>query len=283
MSKTNINISKPTIIGKDCREEFLPTAANRCFKDYGILMGGVSELRGEYCIYRHSSSFHLLIYTISGTGKITFANGRKQQLKAGDLLTLRAGQRHDYGIDGETWQILWLHLSQETITLLWGIKKTLLLSELQHLFAACFEFMHSSGGQNELIYAMYAQLIIGTVKREFNSKPSSSNHEITERLTCLLKDINSQPGKKWTVKNMAAKTFYAEGYFYNVFKKHIGMSPMEKVLELRMLRACEYLRNTDYRLDRIADLLGYADQFAFSKAFKRWQGVPPKNYRNKKG
>lgn len=281
MSETNINISKPTIIGKDCREEFLPTTSVRCFGDYGIRMGGVSELRGEYSMYRPCPDFHLLLYTIGGTGKVTFANGRQSQLKAGDLLTLPAGKLHDYGIDGPEWQILWLHLDRQTITLYWGVKKTLLLPELQHLFAACFEFMHNAREKIELIYAMYAQLILGTVKREFNSKPSKTDHETIGRLTGLLKEINSQPGKKWTVKNMAARTFFSEGYFYNVFKDHIGMSPMDKVLELRMSRACEYLRNTDYRLDRIADLLGYADQFAFSKAFKRWQGISPKEYRAK--
>lgn len=280
MSKDNINISKTTKIGKKCREEFLPTALNRCFGDYGIQMGGLSNLRDEYHIYRPFPLFHLLLYTISGTGQVTFANGRRRLLKAGDLLTLPAEHLHSYGIDGSDWQILWLHLNPETTTLLWGVKKTMLLKELQHLFSACFEFMHNPAGEEELIYSMYAQLIIGTVRREFNTRPSSSDHETAERLNDLLKEINAQPSKNWSVQKMAQKTFLSEGYFFPVFKKHIGMSPMDKVLELRMLRACEYFRNTDWRLDRIADLLGYADQFAFSKAFKRWKGVSPKAYRN---
>jgi len=243
-------------------------------------MGGISELRDEYSMYRLCPDFHLLLYTISGTGKVIFANGRQRHLKAGDLLTLPAGQLHNYEIDGSEWQILWLHLSPATITLLWGMKKTFLLSELQHLFSACFEFMHNPAGEEELTYSMYAQLIIGTIRREFNSKPTSTDHETLERLTSLLKEINAQLAQSWTVKKMSAKTFLSEGYFYSVFKKHIGMSPMDKVLELRMLRSCEYLRNTDYRLDRIADMLGYSDPFGFSKAFKRWKGISPKTYRN---
>jgi AraC-like DNA-binding protein len=39
------------------------------------------------------------------------------------------------------------------------------------------------------------------------------------------------------------------------------------------------LAHTDYPLAIIADRLGYATPFAFSKAFKRWSGTSPKQFR----
>lgn len=41
------------------------------------------------------------------------------------------------------------------------------------------------------------------------------------------------------------------------------------------------LERTDVGLDDLADLLGYADQSSFGRAFKRWTGLTPKLYREK--
>jgi AraC-like DNA-binding protein len=51
------------------------------------------------------------------------------------------------------------------------------------------------------------------------------------------------------------------------------------VFRLRMLRAEEVLRNTNYALKSIAPNIGYANAFAFSSAFKRHAGTSPKQYR----
>lgn len=39
------------------------------------------------------------------------------------------------------------------------------------------------------------------------------------------------------------------------------------------------LSNSDQRVEEIADNIGYANEFSFSKAFKRWKGLPPGEYR----
>ena len=41
----------------------------------------------------------------------------------------------------------------------------------------------------------------------------------------------------------------------------------------------EYIREGDYSLSQIAFLLGFSDQSNFSRAFKRWTGSTPGDYR----
>ncbi len=48
---------------------------------------------------------------------------------------------------------------------------------------------------------------------------------------------------------------------------------------LRKELAERYLADPSYTMTEIAFLLGYADSSAFSRAFKRWHGVPPSDYR----
>ncbi|SFL95885.1 AraC family transcriptional regulator [Marinobacter zhejiangensis] len=50
--------------------------------------------------------------------------------------------------------------------------------------------------------------------------------------------------------------------------------------DVRLERAGELLENTTMNLSQIADSLGYADAANFTRAFKRWTGVSPSQFRN---
>ena len=49
--------------------------------------------------------------------------------------------------------------------------------------------------------------------------------------------------------------------------------------EVRYRHATSLLSRTDYSLEQIADELGYSDVANFSRAFKRWSGRSPSNWR----
>ena len=51
----------------------------------------------------------------------------------------------------------------------------------------------------------------------------------------------------------------------------------------RRARVADYLLDTDAPLARIAGMLGYSDQSAFNKAFMRWYGMPPGQWRENRG
>ncbi|SDW74660.1 AraC family transcriptional regulator [Marinobacter mobilis] len=52
--------------------------------------------------------------------------------------------------------------------------------------------------------------------------------------------------------------------------------------DVRLERAGELLENTSMNLSQIADALGYADAANFTRAFKRWTGVSPSQFRNER-
>ncbi|MDJ0927303.1 MAG: helix-turn-helix transcriptional regulator [Gammaproteobacteria bacterium] len=49
--------------------------------------------------------------------------------------------------------------------------------------------------------------------------------------------------------------------------------------ETRRQLAQEYIREQELSLSQIAYMLGFSDQSNFSRAFKRWTGMAPKEYR----
>lgn len=59
----------------------------------------------------------------------------------------------------------------------------------------------------------------------------------------------------------------------------LGVSYRNLLEEVRMARAVRYLR-ADQPVQKVADLLGYADPSNFTRAFRRWTGHPPSYYRD---
>ena len=58
-----------------------------------------------------------------------------------------------------------------------------------------------------------------------------------------------------------------------------GTSYKKIVLEIRMVLAEHYLRDTTLNIQEIAYLLDYSQPAPFSRAFKRYFGVPPEQHR----
>ena len=60
-----------------------------------------------------------------------------------------------------------------------------------------------------------------------------------------------------------------------------GTSLREELKSLRMSRAEKTLSGTDLRISEVALMVGYANPTVFSRAFKRWTGMSPRQYRAK--
>ncbi|MCH2249426.1 MAG: AraC family transcriptional regulator [Cognatishimia sp.] len=58
-----------------------------------------------------------------------------------------------------------------------------------------------------------------------------------------------------------------------------GLAYQDLVLDARRTLSEQLLRRTDYALAEIAFLTGFSDQSTFTRAFKRWHGQTPANYR----
>ena len=59
----------------------------------------------------------------------------------------------------------------------------------------------------------------------------------------------------------------------------VGVSYRHLLEEVRMARAVRYLQ-ANLPVQKVADLLGYADPSNLTRAFRRWTGHPPSFYQN---
>ena len=70
-------------------------------------------------------------------------------------------------------------------------------------------------------------------------------------------------------------------YLTSIFRAKMGISPQEYLMQCKLKRAAELLTETDYPVQEVSRLVGYDNPLTFSKTFKNFYGLSPKNYRNK--
>ena len=66
----------------------------------------------------------------------------------------------------------------------------------------------------------------------------------------------------------------------NTFSKLSSKSPLQYVQDRKMLEARRLLSYTDKQVKEIADEIGFEDIQAFSRFFKKQEGVSPSDYKN---
>jgi len=67
--------------------------------------------------------------------------------------------------------------------------------------------------------------------------------------------------------------------FAYLFERYTGMTPNHYMTSCRMKRSRELLRAQHYTVAQVAELVGYHDSFYFSRVFKKYNGMPPTDYR----
>ena len=68
-------------------------------------------------------------------------------------------------------------------------------------------------------------------------------------------------------------------YLTSIFKKSLGISPQEYLVNYRMEYASELLKESDVKIAAIAHEVGYHDPLTFSKVFKKHMKLSPTQWR----
>jgi AraC-like DNA-binding protein len=84
-----------------------------------------------------------------------------------------------------------------------------------------------------------------------------------------------------SIPQLASELGLAHDAFRRSFAKVHGQSPLQYRNQRRLELAVEMLQRTSLSISEIARRLGYADPFAFSKAFRSAIGVSPRDFRQR--
>ena len=120
------------------------------------------------------------------------------------------------------------------------------------------------------------------LKREqsdFAFMASQINDATTARILKYVTEHIDTPDLK--IDDIADAMGMSRSVLYTKIKQQLGMTPIDFVRHVRIMRACELLKDTDEALSSVAFAVGFSDPKYFSKVFKRETGIVPTEYRER--
>lgn len=91
--------------------------------------------------------------------------------------------------------------------------------------------------------------------------------------------ISMNYSRKISVSEIASHIGLNRSYLYTLFNNYLKSSPQEFLINTRISKACELIKNTSLSICDISRSVGYEDPLLFSKMFRKVKGIPPRDYR----
>ncbi len=121
----------------------------------------------------------------------------------------------------------------------------------------------------------YIRELLQMIVLEIEKKKST---KIEDVITAAKEYIEQHITEDFGVEELAAHLYLNRTYFSRMFKQRTGMSASEYIIQRRMERAAELLRQNHLSVNKIASMVGYADVKYFRKSFQKYTGHTVKEY-----
>ena len=238
---------------------------------------------------RGNHEFFIFQYTLAGRGGLEY-EGDFKSLQPGEAMLVRIPHRHRYFLpaDSEFWEFVYLcvHGSQANAVLnevlktsgpilTFDGKSEAVLNPLQELLAlsagkSVVSPFQASAITYEFVMNLADEHIAGGGKRSWSDP-------VEKAVACAHRKYRQHIG----VNDLAAAAGLSHSYFTRLFTRETGISPYQYLIELRVREAGRRLVQSEDKLEKIADEIGFYDANHLCKCFKAATGTTPGEFRRR--
>lgn len=213
---------------------------------------------------------------VEGSGRVLL-DGRWQTLGKG--IACMAPPRVPnafHALPGKKWRFLWLRYDEPSfvsplVSASSPVKVKVDVDQLLHVWEGLCAEWQSTRDSKALHH--WIELV------QHHAKRLAEPWRRDERLRVLWTKIEQRIADDWSVATLAHAAHVSEEHFRRLCWKELGRSPIAHLTSLRVQAAQTLLTTTNDKQEVIAKLVGYQSPIAFSRAFKRWVGCHPSEYR----
>jgi AraC-like DNA-binding protein len=233
---------------------------------------------------------HYLIHYITA-GKGWYDSGKKRyELTAGDGFLVVPSSVVSYRADDEDpWEYHWVGfngtdanrlvslagLTQETPIFHYR-RDGLYRDKLLNIYR-----LNGAGPSDEV--RMQAELLLFLAALIDNADtpehPHRSGYEYVKK---SLRFIDYNYSRDIDVDDIAANAGISRSHLYRLFMQHLSIPPNEYLTRYRIQKACVLLKSQNLSVGEAAYSTGFSDQLYFSRVFKKYKGVPPSRWSERK-
>lgn len=264
------------------------------FIDLGMYQYGYEQCTPGHSFGPAARNHYLFHYVLSGTGTLMADNAKGEtqtySIKSGQGFLIFPGQITTYYADLRLpWEYVWIEFDGLRV------KEALDLTELsmnspvyrshskdlreQLVNEMMYIVHHAKESPFHLIghlYLFFDYLMQSSKSTKLVHSSKMSDFYIKEAIHFIEQNFQNNI----TVEEIASVCGINRSYFGKIFRKSIGRSPQEFLMNYRMVKATELLKLTSLSIAEIGSAVGYENQLHFSRAFKTVYGISPRQWRN---
>ncbi len=112
-----------------------------------------------------------------------------------------------------------------------------------------------------------------------SSGSDGSTHTNSKAIAAMRTFIEKHYMEPITTNDVAGSVYLSPNYANRCFVAECGITIFAYIVQYRLEKSKEFLRETDEHITRIAEYVGYSSKTSFYLAFKRHTGISPTEYR----
>ena len=210
-------------------------------------------------------------------------------LNAGECALIFPNQFHHY-MDVTPGRLEWLFITfelrqSEAILGLMNTPRVLDAEALELLHTLVREFVQPSASTPDTLSISYhlSRLLLHLLECPQLPKERRDLHSSDDVRDVILEKINryvrEHLGQAVTISDLAEELGYSVSHLRAVFRDRLGVSLGRYMRESRLSEAAQLLQRSDFNVSEIGELCGFESLYAFSRAFRKAYGIPPRTYR----
>lgn len=251
----------------------------------------------------HSHEFLELAYVMQGSAEHTF-NDRTRVIRPGDYFIVDYGEKHGYHRIGEEplllINVLFLpRFIDETLRACTGFQELLQSYLIRFSYASLFqpptqyifsddtgeirsvidqmrtEFQQQHAGFTEMLRSLMIRIFILTMR-----KIQRDDMPCPDGVVALLTDyVRHHYSEDICLGSLCQSLHYSPAYISKKFHDETGTPFSLYVQKYRMEQSCRLLANSNEKIHKIAESVGYTNTKYFTEIFRRHIGCTPRDYR----
>ncbi len=239
----------------------------------------VGEHARTYTVPLHSHEHWELVYCTAGSGAFRFENGDILEYREGDTVAVPPQVRHTNESE-EGFRNIHIRMRDPAFSDRAAFRVTDGESRpLRFAFSQARYYYLSDDRKRELILTALGELIVSYfIVFRSNSSFSAPVEQLRDRI------IRDHTDPNFALDEAMRDLPLQYDYLRKLFRREMGMTPLEYRTQLRMKRAAQMLGAMwapDCSVGEIAQQCGYDDALYFSRVFKKHFGCSPTAYAEK--